>query len=140
MQLEFMSLQIRSSRSRGLSASRIITRILSLAETPKLQSQLLEEILISRATLSRYIAFLREQGLLDQVEIDGKIKLKTNAKGKRYLKTKTMLPKDENPSGRNESNNGENGGVNGYDSEDNNMNSNGATYSRPNWNLTPNID
>jgi DNA-binding MarR family transcriptional regulator len=84
---EVMSLEIRSSRARGLSAARIIFRILTLAAVPKLQSELLEEILVSRSTLSRYIGFLLDKGLLEEVEVDRKTRLKTSSRGEHYLKT-----------------------------------------------------
>jgi DNA-binding MarR family transcriptional regulator len=92
--LSIMSLKIKSTRARGLSAARIISRILNLSQTPKLQSELLEEILITRSTLSRYLAFLHEQDLLERVEFEGKIRLKTTARGRDYLKTRTLKPKN----------------------------------------------
>jgi predicted transcriptional regulator len=145
--VEPMSLEIKSSRVRGLSANRIISRILSLAETPKLQSELLEEILVSRSTLSRYIGFLLDKGLLDEVEMEGKTRLKTNAKGNHYLKTGTIPPKSEDyeREERNESKkNSDSENDSNLENETNqdgkdDINSNNASRSYPNWNITPNI-
>ena len=133
-----MSLHIRSSRSRGLSAGRIISRILSLAETPKPQSELLEEILVSRSTLSRYVGFLREQGLLEQVDNEGKARLKTTPKGRQYLRTRTLLPKNE-ASTRNDSAN-ENHESSDSDNGVKSSNRKSESYLSPNWSITPNID
>lgn len=136
-----MSLHIKSTRSRGISAGRIIGRILSLTEVPKLQSELLEEILVSRSTLSRYITFLREQGLLEQVEIEGKARLKTTPRGEHYLKTKSLLPSNKAPSEEESDNDNGDDNENDEDFDDENESSNrkSATYTNPNWNITPNI-
>ena len=77
--------EIKSSGSRGLSSERIVKRILDLSKEPKLQSQLLNQTLISRSTLSRYISHLMREGLLEQVKVDGKTKLQTTKRGNEYL-------------------------------------------------------
>jgi predicted transcriptional regulator len=96
-----MSSQPMTRRSRGLSPERIIARILVLGETPTLQSELLNALLISRSTLSRYVTLLLGQGLLEKVELEGRTKLKTTSKGRELLRkgasppTKTVKKAEE---------------------------------------------
>ncbi len=107
---------------------------------PKLQSELLEEILVSRSTLSRYITFLREQGLLEQVEIEGKARLKTTPRGEYYLKTRRLLPDNKAPSEEeSENDDGDNENDDDFDDENESSNRKSAVYASPNWNITPNI-
>ncbi len=86
-----MPIFVNKSRSRGLSPEKIVSRILSLAETPRLQSELLNGVLVSRSTLSRYLSFLLSRELLEQVELEGRTGFKTTRRGTDYLRGRISL-------------------------------------------------
>jgi predicted transcriptional regulator len=86
-----MPIFVKKSRSRGLSPEKIVSRILSLAETPRLQSELLNGVLVSRSTLSRYLSFLLSRELLEQVELEGRTGFKTTRRGNDYLRGRISL-------------------------------------------------
>ena len=118
---------------------RIVVRILNSAKTPKLQSELLIDTVVSRSTLSRYLAFLISQGLLELVEEDGRKKLKTTPKGIEYLKSHGMLshkPWDSgDPSREQKHVDHKEGG----EKHPNSQSRKGEMFQGPNWDITPNI-
>jgi predicted transcriptional regulator len=119
---------------------RIVARILNSAKTPKLQSELLIDTVVSRSTLSRYLSLLIFQGLLEQVEEDGRKKLKTTPKGMEYLKSHGMLSQkswdsgDPNRKQKYTDRKEEEG-----EKRSNSQANKGEMFHRPNWDITPNI-
>jgi predicted transcriptional regulator len=88
---ETTSSDIREIRSgtRRLSSTRIISRILESAKEPKFRFQLLNDAVISRATLSRYVSLLIDRGMLEQIPVNGKVQLRTTELGKQFLRGKS---------------------------------------------------
>ena len=83
--------------ARRLSPDRIITRILQSALVPKFRFQIQEETVVSRATLSKYIENMLHEGLLEEVDIEGKTLLQTTDRGLAVLRIKkadSLSPKE----------------------------------------------
>ena len=79
---------IQSSTNRRLSSDRIITRILESSKTPKFRFEILNDVVVSRATLTRYISYLLGEGMLVEVRDKRKTLLRTTSKGIEFLKRK----------------------------------------------------